>query len=132
MSVEDGVGANMFIFSLLFSWLKALWPTLFLFAFGARFLRNYLKLSHIPGPFFAGITDAWRFIHCLRGHSSRQYELHRTYDSHLVRLGPNTVSVSDATAIPIIYGLKPIFNKVCRSECSPTNLTDGMERVISM
>src|ERR1700761_276334 len=102
----------MFIVNLLFLRLKVLWPALILLAIGARFLRNYYRLNHIPGPFLARFTDAWRFIHCFRGQSHRQYELHRRYDSHLVRLGPNTVSVSDATAIPIIYGLKPIFNKV--------------------
>jgi hypothetical protein len=101
-----------------FQWLKAIWPALVLLALGARFLRNYYKLNHIPGPFLAGLTDFWRFIHCFRGQSSRQYELHRKHDSHLVRLGPNTVSVSDATAIPIIYGLNPIFNKVSRIEWS--------------
>ena len=102
----------MFTLNFLFQWLKVAWPALIVLALGARFLRNYYKLNHIPGPFLARFTDAWRLIHCLRGQSSRQYELHRKYNSHLIRLGPNTVSVSDATAIPIIYGLKPIFNKV--------------------
>jgi hypothetical protein len=118
MKIEDEVSEKMFLINFLFQWLEAIWPALVLLALGARLLRNYSKLNHIPGPFLAGLTDAWRFIHCLRGQSSRQYELHRKYNSHLIRLGPNTVSVSDATAIPIIYGLKPIFNKVSQSESS--------------
>lgn len=77
-----------------------------------RILNNHNKLRQIPGPLLAGWTDLWRYVHCMREQANQEYKLHRKYNSALIRLGPNTVSVSDPKAIPIIYGLKPIFNKV--------------------
>jgi hypothetical protein len=80
-----------------------------------RILHNHSKLRQIPGPLLAGCTDLWRYVHCIRGHANEEYKLHRKYNSPLIRLGPNTVSVADPRAIPIIYGLKPVFNKVWSS-----------------
>jgi hypothetical protein len=91
------------------------WSTLFVLILVyllARFVRNFLKLRHIPGPFVAVISDVWRYVHCMRGHTMDEYKLHREYNSPLLRLGPNTVSVSDPTAIKTIYGMSPIYTKV--------------------
>jgi len=96
-----------------------LWSTLLIcgpifltLALVIRWVRNYYHLCNIPGPLLAQFSDAWRIWHCWTGQSSQQYKLHRQYDSPLIRLGPNTVSVSDARSMPAIYGLKPILNKV--------------------
>jgi hypothetical protein len=40
-----------------------------------------------------------------------EYTLHRKYNTPLLRLGPNTISVSDSDALRIIYGWKPVFKK---------------------
>lgn len=69
-------------------------------------------LSHIPGPFLASFSDLWLFIHYYRRQGLKERGLHMKYDSPLVRLGPNTVSVSDPDALKVIYGWKPILRKV--------------------
>lgn len=38
--------------------------------------------------------------------------MHEKYNSPLLRLGPNTVSISDPEAIRVIYGWKPVLKKV--------------------
>ena len=68
-------------------------------------------LAHIPGPLLAGCTDLWR----LRQAQHRRPELvhiklHEKYGS-LVRIGPNSVSVSDPRAISVIYALNGGFTK---------------------
>lgn len=70
-------------------------------------------LSKIPGPFLASLSDLWLFVHYYRRRGLTEYDLHLKYASPLVRLGPNTVSVSDPEALKIIYGWKPILRKVC-------------------
>ncbi|KAH0836163.1 hypothetical protein AYO21_04830 [Fonsecaea monophora] len=78
-----------------------------------RLLRNRYKpgVRGIPGPFLASISDLWLFIHCVQRKSQKDYELHRQYDTPLLRLAPNTISVGDAEAVRIIYGWKPVFKK---------------------
>jgi uncharacterized membrane protein SpoIIM required for sporulation len=69
-------------------------------------------ISHIPGPAIASVTGFWRVWDVRRGHAHRTYiELHQRY-GHLVRIGPNHISVGDPKALPIIYGSKPVMNKV--------------------
>ena len=75
--------------------------------------RRYSRLSSVPGPFIASITDLWRWT------SSRQSlfngptltNLHRRYGK-LVRIGPNMVSVGDPEAVAKIYGTSPVLEKV--------------------
>ena len=76
-----------------------------------RVVRNYSRLSFIPGPKLAGFTDLWRYLHGKAGKCIADYQLHRKYGSKLLRVGPNQISVSDATEVANIYGLTPIFNK---------------------
>ncbi|KAI0442804.1 cytochrome P450 [Xylaria telfairii] len=61
-------------------------------------------LSHYPGPFLARFTDYWRF----RDVRGRQCHLTRValHEKHgpVVRVGPNTLSISDPAYIPKIYG----------------------------
>ncbi|KAH0828225.1 hypothetical protein AYO21_03784 [Fonsecaea monophora] len=77
----------------------------------ARLVHNYSKLSFVPGPALAGVTDLWRYFHGKAGKCIDDYQLHRKYNSKLLRVGPNQISVSDATEVTKIYGLNPIFNK---------------------
>ncbi|KAI2628736.1 cytochrome P450 [Hypoxylon sp. NC1633] len=74
-------------------------------------MLDYLRLSDIPGPFFAGFTDLWRFCaQNSRGYSTALLALHRKYGK-LVRIGPNHVSVSDPDAVALIYGSNPVWVK---------------------
>ena len=90
------------------------WPYLLIALLVIHLVRNRYKpvLRNIPGPFLASLSDLWLFQHCARGKSFRDYELHRKYNSSLLRLGPNTISVADIEASRIIYGWKPVFKKV--------------------
>lgn len=93
---------------------SAYWMPVCLVAVIAHLVRNRYRygLSDIPGPFFASVSDLWLFFHYLRRRGLEEYDLHQKYQSPLLRLGPNTVSVSDAEAVKIIYGWKPVFAKV--------------------
>ncbi|KAI0382186.1 cytochrome P450 [Hypomontagnella monticulosa] len=77
----------------------------------ARLLHAYLRLSKIPGPFSARITDLWRFrAQNSRGYSAKLLSLHKKYGK-LVRIGPNHVSISDPEAVPIVYSTNPVWVK---------------------
>ncbi|KIW94689.1 uncharacterized protein Z519_04666 [Cladophialophora bantiana CBS 173.52] len=91
--------------------LQQWWWAILCLLYFMRLLCNYSKLSSIPGPVLAGVTDVWRYIHGRAGKCIDDYELHRKYNSKLLRVGPNQISVSDATEVAKIYGLNPIFNK---------------------
>lgn len=99
----------------------------------ARLIRNKYKpgLHNIPGPFLASISDIWLLQHCMRGKSQTDYLLHRKYNTTLLRLAPNVVSVSDSDAVRIIYGWKPVFKKVCGlfRGMVDHDFADGFDRV---
>ncbi|KAI2824446.1 hypothetical protein CBS147343_2314 [Aspergillus niger] len=75
--------------------------------------RNYFKpgLSRIPGPFFAKITNLWRFVDVARGRAEvTHYQLHQKHGEY-VRLGPNVVSVWNVEALKVIYGITRGYKK---------------------
>jgi hypothetical protein len=72
------------------------------------FLRSPLR-QH-PGPFLASLTDWWRVYHTLDIHNV-SLRLHKKYGP-VVRLGPNSLSLSDATYAKIIYNTRGNFGKV--------------------
>lgn len=75
------------------------------------YLRSPLK--NIPGPFFAGFSNAWRLLnHFDQTHIETQRNLHKKHGD-FVRLGPNTVSVADASLLKTIYSTRGTFRKVC-------------------
>ncbi|KAK0625755.1 Cytochrome P450 monooxygenase mpaDE [Lasiodiplodia hormozganensis] len=68
-------------------------------------------INHIPGPFLASFTDLWRlWIVWKRRPEVVHIRLHAQYGS-LVRIGPNTVIVSDSQAAKQIYALNAGFIK---------------------
>ncbi|KAL4987378.1 cytochrome P450 [Aspergillus falconensis] len=75
------------------------------------FLRVHLRLSHIPGPFIASLTNIVRrqWVTTGRAHTIHT-ELHGKYGK-VVRAGPNTVFVSDPAAIPAIYRFSEPYQK---------------------
>lgn len=69
-------------------------------------------LKKIPGPFLAKFSNIWRFYnHYGQTHIETQKELHKTYGD-VVRLGPNTVSIADASLLKTIYSTRGTFTKV--------------------
>lgn len=94
--------------------LQAYWPQVLAVLVTGYFIRARYQhgLSDIPGPFIASFTDLWQFYRSLRGLGIEDYKLHEKYNSPLVRVGPNTIAVSDPDACRIIFGYKTIFKKV--------------------
>lgn len=85
-------------------------------AFGAyllwRLFHSYWRLRHIPGPFWASLSDIPRTLWVLTGHAQVIHrKLHDKYGP-LIRIGPNMISVDEPDAIPTIYTTKPGTIKV--------------------
>ena len=69
-------------------------------------------LKNIPGPFMAKITNLWRMIDVYGGRNElTQLYLHEKY-GQAVRIGPNTISLSDPGLIRTIYSSRGEFLKV--------------------
>jgi hypothetical protein len=89
-------------------------PVLVVFAALALLLAyNKLQagLRSIPGPTVAAYTKLWRLYDVYRGNAHfTAITLHKQYGS-VVRIGPNHVSLSDPSLIPLIYGTKENFTK---------------------
>lgn len=69
-------------------------------------------LRSTPGPFIARFSCLYRPWKISQGNAPDFYrKLHQQYGP-IVRTGPNTVDISDPTAIPIIYGTHSKFLKV--------------------
>ena len=81
-----------------------------------QLLRTYWRLRHIPGPFWAKITNFQRvyWVKTKKAHLIHQ-EMHEKY-GEFVRFGPNMVSISDPSAIPTVYPMRAGFPKVGRSK----------------
>jgi hypothetical protein len=89
-------------------------PLICVVAITARFLYNKFGygISRIPGPFLASYTNLWRFFLVWGGRAELTHiKLHEKYGP-LVRLGPKNVSVSDFSAVKVIYGLGAGYDKV--------------------
>jgi hypothetical protein len=88
-------------------------------------LKRHLRLRHVPGPFLASLTDLWltRKFWSGEGFGQITTDLHRKYGP-IVRLGPNRLIFSNASAIPVIYRTTDVMPKVSspvRSKRSPHN-----------
>ncbi|KAJ5540493.1 cytochrome P450 [Penicillium frequentans] len=96
-----------------FLFLRENWIFLILAPIAFHLLYNKYGhgLSKIPGPFWASTSDIWLLVHYTRRRGLTERQMHEKYNSPLLRLGPNTVSVSDPEAIRVIYGWKPVFKK---------------------
>lgn len=80
----------------------------------AQYIIAYLSspLKKLPGPFVAKFSNWWRFYnHYSKTHIETQQALHKKYGS-AVRIGPNTVSLSDASLVKTIYSTRGTFIKV--------------------
>ncbi|KAI9875760.1 MAG: hypothetical protein M1830_008016, partial [Pleopsidium flavum] len=85
-------------------------------------------LKDIPGPFFAKFTNLWRFFDVWGGRAElTQRMLHQKHGS-AVRLGPNTVSLSDPRLIKTIY---PIRGEYLKSEFYKVNDVKSGQAIFS-
>ena len=70
----------------------------------AWMLYRYVRLAHVPGPFWSRWTDVprlrWAWSERIHEH---HIALHRQYGD-VVRVGPNCVSIGSPLAIPAVYG----------------------------
>lgn len=82
-----------------------------------RLLWNKFQpgLAKIPGPTTAAYTGLWRVYSVWRGSAHLDaMDLHKRY-GNLVRIGPNHVSIADPKWIPVFYGIKEEYTKVCQA-----------------
>lgn len=81
-------------------------------AIHAVYLHFTSPIKDIPGPFFAKFTDLWRLLDYYNG---TQIVTHRRlHEKHgpAVRIGPNTVSLSDPSLLKTVYSTRGEFLKV--------------------
>jgi hypothetical protein len=79
-------------------------------------VKNYLRLRHIPGPWYASCTNLYRlFVVWGRDSHTVYLQLHAKYGD-VVRIGPNCVSVSGPGIKESIYGIQKGFVKVLLSQ----------------
>lgn len=78
-----------------------------------RYVKQYFRLSHIPGPFLARLSNIPRFwwvynrdAHNVHIAQHRQYATKGSEWAPLVRYGPNAVSVGTAAAVETIYRMR--------------------------
>ena len=81
--------------------------------FVSFFVRRYSKLKNVPGPLITSFTNLWRsYNQVFRGpFADVLLRLHEWYGP-ILRIGPNTVSVADASAVHTIYSQRGEFTKV--------------------
>ena len=86
--------------------------------------RQYWRLSHVPGPFWARFTGFWLASKFWRNEGFHEIalDLDKEYGP-VVRYGPKSVLFSDPSAIPVIYGTTNAFRKV--STLKETALEDN-------
>ena len=94
--------------------------------FLTRALWNYLNspLKHFPGNSISLFSNVWRFLDVLsRKAQVTHIELYKKHGD-AVRMGPNTVMISDPDLIPTIFTTRKAWLKVgllssyWSSECS--------------
>lgn len=108
-------------------------PSLLLLYFCLNYFYN--SLNAFPGPFWAHLTDIWRYVDVKgRRPELTHIALHRKYGD-VVRLGPNTLSFADPKATKVIYGLNKGLTKVQYYYCFPQKkdrqrLTERIVRVL--
>jgi hypothetical protein len=76
----------------------------------ATYYRN--GLNRYPGPILAKFTRFWYWLEVKANrHPRHLIELHRKYGD-VVRIGPNSLSLSNAECVPHLYGISHGYLKV--------------------
>ncbi|KAK5168178.1 uncharacterized protein LTR77_006746 [Saxophila tyrrhenica] len=75
------------------------------------YTRFFHPLAKFPGPFAASVTRWWYVREVGKGNFDKTHrKLHARYGP-IVRIAPNEVTISDASAVQTIYGIKSKFTK---------------------
>lgn len=83
-------------------------------------------LSRFSGPILARFSNIWRFLDVWKGQSQHTLRtLHREYDSTVIWIGPNLLSLSDARWVKLISSLKGDFTKTNAYSVNDIKLPDG-------
>jgi hypothetical protein len=99
------------------SWIGLLGLVCTALYFSAILQLRRQKLKHINGPSLAAFTDLWRArIQFFGPFVPTLQKLHQKYGP-IVRIGPNTVSISDPSHIAIIANPRAGFAKVQAPLC---------------
>lgn len=81
----------------------------------------FSPLRAFPGPFTAKFTNIYRSIAAAFGHIDRiNLQWHQKYGA-AVRVGPNTISISDPDLIRTIYATKNAWVKVLLTASKKVN-----------
>ncbi|PCH06350.1 Cytochrome P450 [Penicillium occitanis (nom. inval.)] len=105
-------------------------PCLLLLTFltiSLRLAQTYYSSSvkSFPGPFCSNFTDIWRYIKTAGGQAHLVHaDLHRKYGA-VVRIGPNTLSISDPSLLKTIYNTKNPWKKSRMYTLQQSVLPDG-------
>lgn len=61
-------------------------------------------LSHVPGPRLAALSNLWVANQFRLGRTSRTCrELHEKYNSDVIRIGPNEISIRNVDAVEVVF-----------------------------
>lgn len=83
--------------------------------FSIIYRLNFHPLSHLPHPFLAGVSSLFLHTICYLGIEGRVLRYyHRKYKTKVLRVAPNSVSISDSDAIREIYITSGGFPKDAR------------------
>ncbi|KAH6634772.1 cytochrome P450 [Chaetomium sp. MPI-SDFR-AT-0129] len=102
------------LFTLTLTLLTTHWPLLLLTAlFFRALIRRYTSpLRKYPGPPLASITRLWKAASTASGRSHHHHiALHRKYNSRVIRIAPNEVSVSSPEAARVLLSAGKGFVK---------------------
>jgi hypothetical protein len=81
--------------------------------FGQLLVNRYFQgLNNIPGPWLASTTNLWRFFVNLGRRPEVLHKKLHEYYGHVVRMGPNFVSITDLEAVKKIWSPNSGFFKV--------------------
>lgn len=70
----------------------------------ATYLLFIHRLSHVPGPWFAGLSHLFLYIICYFGIEGRVLlHYHNKYKTSVLRIAPDAVSLSDGDALHQVY-----------------------------
>ncbi|KAF4312025.1 putative benzoate 4-monooxygenase cytochrome p450 protein [Botryosphaeria dothidea] len=96
----------------------------------AAYRYYFHPLRRIPGPLLAKFTDAQRFFDTAGGRAELTHRLLHAKYGPVVRIGPNTVSLSDPECIKLIYSNKANFPK--SNFYAVNDITQGEQRVCTL
>jgi cytochrome P450 len=78
--------------------------SLILLAIPILYRIYFHPLSHIPGPWFAKVSPLFLWIICYLGIEGRVLRSYHTkYNTKVLRVAPNSLSISDSAAVQPIY-----------------------------